>query len=500
MANEQLGKFADRFESFRKMLAAVALSARLSVFENAVAEAAKCVARGLNRVAAADELVDMAMTYGLDDLDQVQEIIAEAFANISDIPSPKGNGEWQKKCMGTKSTVASNLANVLLALREDADLREAFGYDEMQHVPMLVRPLFSVQPTFIARSLEDTDVAAIQEYLQWKGLRRIGATTVHQAVNMRANECSFHPVRDYLHSVRAARGINLIDSWLTKYLGIEFNSYTSRIGSMFLISMVARILSPGCKADHMPVLEGPQGQLKSTACRVLGGPWFSDNLPDITSGKDASQHLRGKWLIEIAEMHAISRAEASLLKQFISRTVERYRPSYGRFEVVEPRQCIFIGTTNKENYLRDETGGRRFWPLRTADINIQGLQDDRDQLFAEAVARFNAKVPWWPDKDFERELIIPEQGERYEGDAWDEAVENALAKAYNDQVTIVEIAEKALGYGTEQTPLNRLGQLEFRRIAAILMRLGWFRGKREGGTGRQLWRRPGEAKVRQSVR
>ena len=215
----------------------------------------------------------------------------------------------------------------------------------------------------------------------------------------------------------------------------------------------------------MLVLEGKQGAGKSRACRVLAGEYFSDDLPDI-HGKDAAQHLRGKWLIEVAELSAISKADAEALKSFISRPEEKYRPPYGRKEVTEPRQCVFVGTTNRATYLKDETGARRFWPVKVGFIDIDALTRDRDQLFAEAVAAYRAGAEWWPDAAFEREHIAPEQRQRFDTDPWDQTIRDyALGR---ERVAVMEIAETALSLDK-----GEVGTTEQRRITSVLTEMGW---------------------------
>ena len=363
------------------------------------------------------------------------------------------------------------LANVALALRSAPELREAFTFDELQRQIIVDRELplaEGAEPRAAAappRPFSDADASQVQEWLQRAGLPKIGRETVHQAIALRAQERAFHPVREYLDAL-AWDGVERLDGWLARYMRIEPSPYVSAIGRMFLIAAVARIIQPGAKCDYVLVFEGAQGAGKSRACAILGDPWFSDSLPDVTRDKDAAQHLRGKWIVEISELSALGRAEAEALKSFISRPVERYRPPYGREEVVEPRQCVFIGTTNRSTYLGDDIGGRRFWPVKVGQVDVAALAADRDQLFAEAVAAFRAGAQWWPDAEFERCHIRPQQEARFEADAWEAEIERFIAGRC--RVQVIEVARDALHLETA-----RIGTKEQRRIAAILSGLGW---------------------------
>lgn len=274
------------------------------------------------------------------------------------------NRSWLGQCvLDDKGNPLPVLASALAVLR--VEMPDAFSYDEMLVAPLLMQAHRGDNNPFTPRPLTDIDVGVVQERLQHLGLKKLGKDTTHQAIDGLAHERRFHPVRDYLNGLQWD-GTARLNNMFPAYFGTQNTDYVRAIGPMFTISMVARVFRPGCKVDYMVILEGPQGTLKSAACRLLGGTWFSDNLPDISAGKDVQQHLRGKWLIEVGEMHAMNKAETTLLKSFITRQDERYRPSYGRKEVIEPRQCVFIGTTNHETYLRDETGNRRFWPDTSA--------------------------------------------------------------------------------------------------------------------------------------
>ncbi|TNC10424.1 hypothetical protein FF100_22390 [Methylobacterium terricola] len=393
------------------------------------------------------------------------------------------DADWRQACLrNDKGEALPVLANAMAALRSAPELAEVFSYDQMQCATMISRvvpgcgsPPGGAMPMRLAT---DTDISQVQEWLQKAGLPRLGKEITHQAVDYRAVERAFHPVRQHLEGL-SWDGRERLSGWLSTYLGAEETPYTAGIGAMFLIAMVARIFEPGCKADYMMVLEGPQGARKSTACAILGGEWFSDSLPDVTAGKDVSQHLPGKWLIEIAEMSAMSKAEDAALKAFISRPVERYRPSYGRKEVIQPRQCVFVGTTNKSTYLRDETGGRRYWPVKVGRVDTDALARDRDQLFAEAVRRYRSGTRWWPDEAFEAEHIRPEQESRFEADAWEEPVRRYLDG--KDRVSVMEVARCALFI---ETP--KVGTADQRRIASTLERLGWVR-KPKDWQGNRFW-------------
>src|SRR5262249_5849013 len=212
-------------------------------------------------------------------------------------------------------------------------------------------------------------------------------------------------------------GIKRIDNFAEKYLGAEATEYHRNVSRCMFIAAVARIMRPGCKHDHMPILEAPQGKFKSTAIELLFSPWFTDELAEFGS-KDASMQVRAAWGIEVAELAAMTRGEIERVKAFITRKVDRFRPSYGRRVIEVPRQSVFIGSTNIDPDRKDETGGRRFWPIQCGTIDPEAIKRDRDQLWAEAVALLDAGAVWWLSGVTAVTQAREQQANRYQDDPW----------------------------------------------------------------------------------
>lgn len=190
--------------------------------------------------------------------------------------------------------------------------------------------------------------------------------TVKEAVYTIANHHRFHPVCDYLDSLRWD-GVPRLDHWLTTYAGAEDSEYTRAVGALVLVAAVRRVRQPGCKFDEMLVLENPeQGTNKSQALQALAvnPEWFTDNLPLGLSAKETIEALSGHWIVEVSELQGMRKSDIDKVKAFASRGTDRARMAYGVTVTKAPRQCIIIGTTNSEQYLRDLTGNRRFWPAR----------------------------------------------------------------------------------------------------------------------------------------
>jgi putative DNA primase/helicase len=211
--------------------------------------------------------------------------------------------------------------------------------------------------------------------------------------------------------------------------------------------------------------------------------WFSDEISDLGS-KDSAQDLRGKWIIELAELSAMKRGDIERTKAFMSRGVDHYRPSYGRRSQDFPRQCVFAGTTNAETYFGDETGNRRFWPVKVGAIDITGLREERDQLWAEAVVAFKAGEKWWLTAEVEK-AAAEEQAERRIADPW----EQPLLEWAGRQVNPVSIPEALTALSV---PVERHDQAGANRVARIFKAAGWERKQHRAGRGRTWGYRPPE--------
>ncbi len=296
------------------------------------------------------------------------------------------------------------------------------------------------------------------------------------------DENRYHPIRDYLTSL-IWDGVPRIDRWLSYYLGVEpIENYTSPSGARWLIAGVARIFEPGCIAKYAIILEGRQDLGKSQALQILGGEWFTDDIDEM-GGKDSKMQVGNAWIIELAELDSIRKADISTIKAFISRPVDKFRKPFGRYVEERPRQSIMAGTVNPAGeYFQDPTGAVRFQPHVCMLIDLPALRNDRDQLWAEAVARYRAGERWWLDLEAQTLAAAEQQDERFAEDIWTQKVTQWLSdnRHRTQGIPLDEIIVESLG-----VRLADCDKREQVRIGMIISRAGWRSTRRRNNMVRE---------------
>lgn len=295
----------------------------------------------------------------------------------------------------------------------------------------------------------------------------------------------FHPVRDYLDGL-TWDGKPRIDTWLIDYAGAEDKAYVRAVGAIVLMAAARRVRQPGAKFDELLTLEGEQGLQKSSMLEAMAvnEDWFSDSIPLNAKDKEMIEGHAGKWICEIADLQGKSKAEVERVKAALSRKVDRARLAYARLPIEVQRQCVFIGTTNGKQYLTDQTGNRRFWPVRVGRIDIEKLKADRDQLWAEAAVREAAgesirlPVEHWPE-------AVAEQAKRLVDNPFLDALAEGLAG--RDGVLFVNDAYEFLGISPKQRT-----QTDAERLGEALRALGFeYTSARKDGEPCRAWIRGG---------
>lgn len=391
--------------------------------------------------------------------------------------------DWARRLVRTdKGALLPTLDNVFSILHNDQQWAGVIGMDDFAGRVTKLRA-----PPFHHGSVgewSDDDSAELELWLAdaWK-MRGVRSADIVKAVLLVSRRNRFHEVRDYLNGLRWDGTVRL-RHWLTMFMGADQSPYVEAVATKWMISAVVRIFRAPVKVDHVLILEGKQGAGKSTALKTLGGKWFTDQGFKI-GDKDGLLVIRGKWLVELAELDGFNKAENAAAKAFFPRETDRYRGFYGTHVGDVPRQCVFAGTVNHAQYLRDDTGNRRYWPVLTRQIDLEQLAENRDQLWAEAKHLLDTGESWWPIAD-ERAMFTEQQDDRYMGDAYESRIRTWLqdvdetGQAHpREQVTMAQLMSGALGLDVAKwTPPEQ------QRVGRIMAAMGWQR-RRVGGAQRE---------------
>lgn len=319
------------------------------------------------------------------------------------------NTEWVKELeIDAKGGYVSSDSNLNLIFAHDPRLKKLFGQNEFDAKGYVFGDL-PWRKVDHPEPIRNVDLAGVRNYLgSIYGINSV--QKVEDALTLEMERNRFHPIRDYLRSLKWD-GTPRVDTMLIDYLGARDNIYVREASRKVLTGAVARVMEPGCKFDLVLMLVGPQGAGKSTLIKRLGQRWFSDTFLSV-QGKEALEQIQGAWLIEMAELAGLKKAEVESVKHFISKQEDVFRPAYARTSETFPRQCIFIGTTNDPEFLRDPSGNRRFIPVdidktrSTKDV-FHIPQEEIDQIWAEAFELYMSGETLWLGE--EAEMLAKEE-------------------------------------------------------------------------------------------
>lgn len=321
-----------------------------------------------------------------------------------------------------KGNIRPTARNIINILEHDKQLRGRILYDAFTHIVSISRPFFWARDTDTKcpRPITDIDIVYIRTYLE-STYDITGREKVADAITAVAHSNSHHPVRQFLKGC-SWDGTPRLDTTFIDYLGAEDTVYTRAVSRKALLACVARVFEPGIKFDHVLTFVSIEGAGKSTMLDKLGRTWFTDSLPSI--GKDtqkAYEAIQGSWLIEVAELEGFAGGSTNeAVKHFISKRADKFRPAYGHFPINAPRQCVFFGTTNRFDFLRDPTGNRRFWPIALKgnpkyDVHNEFTEDVVEQVWGEAMAAYAAGEGLWIGKEIEQ-VAATYQAQHLQGD------------------------------------------------------------------------------------
>ena len=390
----------------------------------------------MNEFASSDYKV--MQTLGKERMEKVQEDfgVVESDGEI--------NTDWIKDLKTTDAgKLKSTISNFLVVIENEPMLKGRIAYNEFSNRAVVTGKL-PWRSKDNNQDWNDIDDSGLREFIE-KYYTLSSTAKCADALALSFEKHSYHPIKDYLNSLTWDK-VKRIDTLFIDYLGAEDKTYVRTVTRKIIVAAVARVFVPGIKFDNMPVLSGIQGIGKSTLIKKLGKEWYSDSLTTV-QGKEAYEQLQGVWMIEMGEMMATKKADIEATKHFLSKTEDIYRVAYGRRTSRFPRQCIFIGTTNDSEFLRDRTGNRRFWPVdvgvvpHTKNVWEDLSKNEVDQIWAEAVELWKNKEPLHLSMEEEKEAAL-QQDSHSEESAKAGLIEEYLNKPLTENWYDLGITEK----------------------------------------------------------